>query len=497
MSVKNISSAILGVGVDDTTIDLFESQYPVPTGVSYNSYVFRDEKTAILDTVDARATDEWMANVTEALAGEKPAYLVVHHMEPAHGANVARLAALYPEMQVVGNAKTFQYMEQFFGAEAIAKERRVVVKDGESLSLGAHTLTFVFAPMVHWPEVMVSYESTEKVLFSADGFGRFGAVAKIDEKADWASEARRYYLNIVGKYGPQVQVLLKKAAALDIKTICPLHGPVLTGDLGKYLNYYDLWSSYKAEEPEKVLVASASIHGHTRAAAHILAEKLRAKGAKVVEIDLTRVDVSYAVTEAFRCGKTVLACATYDGFLFPPMENLLAHLKTKAYQSRTIALMETGTWAPKAAKLLRGEMDGFTNIEGVSVMAATNRADILDNALLRPGRFDRRITVDRPNLAGRLATLQVHTRNIRLAEDVNLDKIAQATAGCVGADLANLVNEAALRAVRKGRKAGNQNDLLAAFETVIAGSEKKGTVITQEEKRIFVFFVVGFFLVAV
>ena len=278
MSVKNISSAILGVGVDDTTIDLFESQYPVPTGVSYNSYVIRDEKTAILDTVDARATDEWMANVTEALAGEKPAYLVVHHMEPDHGANVARLAALYPEMQVVGNAKTFQYMEQFFGPEAIAKERRVVVKDGESLSLGAHTLTFVFAPMVHWPEVMVSYESTEKVLFSADGFGRFGAVAKFDEKADWASEARRYYLNIVGKYGPQVQALLKKAAALDIKTICPLHGPVLTGDLGKYLNYYDLWSSYKAEEPEKVLVASASIHGHTRAAAHILAEKAPGQG---------------------------------------------------------------------------------------------------------------------------------------------------------------------------------------------------------------------------
>ena len=237
MSVKNISSAILGVGVDDTTIDLFESQYPVPTGVSYNSYIIRDEKTAILDTVDVRATDEWMANVTEALAGEKPAYLVVHHMEPDHGANVARLAALYPEMQVVGNAKTFQYMEQFFGPEAIAKERRVVVKDGESLSLGAHTLTFVFAPMVHWPEVMVSYESTEKVLFSADGFGRFGAVARFDEKADWASEARRYYLNIVGKYGPQVQALLKKAAALDIKTICPLHGTMRFGELKKSIGH--------------------------------------------------------------------------------------------------------------------------------------------------------------------------------------------------------------------------------------------------------------------
>ena len=232
--------------------------------------------------------------------------------------------------------------------------------------------------MVHWPEVMVSYESTEKVLFSADGFGRFGAVAKFDEKADWASEARRYYLNIVGKYGPQVQALLKKAAALDIKTICPLHGPVLTGDLGKYLNYYDLWSSYKAEEPEKVLVASASIHGHTRAAAHILAEKLRAKGAKVVEMDLTRTDVSYAVTEAFRCGKTVLACATYDGFLFPPMENLLTHLKTKAFQSRTIALMENGTWAPMAAKLMRAELDGMKNITVcdtvVTLRSASNAA---------------------------------------------------------------------------------------------------------------------------
>ena len=285
MSVNKISEAILGVGVDDTTIDLFESQYPVPTGVSYNSYVILDEKTAVLDTVDARATEPWLENLTEALAGRKPDYLVVSHMEPDHGANIAKLAALYPEMQVVGNAKTFLYMDQFFGADAVAKERRVVVKDGESLSLGTHTLTFVFAPMVHWPEVMVSYESSEKVLFSADGFGRFGAVAKFDEKADWASEARRYYLNIVGKYGPQVQALLKKAAALDIRTICPLHGPVLTGDLGKYLNYYDIWSSYKPEEPEKILVASASIHGHTRAAAHTMAEKLRAKGAKVVEMD--------------------------------------------------------------------------------------------------------------------------------------------------------------------------------------------------------------------
>ena len=378
MSVKMISSAILGVGVDDTTIDLFESQYPVPTGVSYNSYVILDEKTAILDTVDARATDEWLQNLTEALGDRMPEYLIVSHMEPDHGANIARLAALYPEMKLVGNAKTFVFMEQFFGEQAIAPQRRVVVKEGDSLCLGSHTLHFVFAPMVHWPEVMVSYESSEKVLFSADGFGRFGAVCNYDANADWASEARRYYLNIVGKYGAQVQALLKKAAALEIATICPLHGPVLTEDLGKYLNYYDLWSSYKAEEPEKILVASASIHGNTRAAAHTMAQKLREQGAKVVEMDLTRTDVSYAVTEAFRCGKIVLACATYDGFLFPPMETLLAHLKTKNFQSRTVALMENGTWAPMAAKLMREELGKMKNIKVcenvVTIRSAANAA---------------------------------------------------------------------------------------------------------------------------
>ena len=378
MSVKKISNAILGIGVDDTTIDLFESQYPVPTGVSYNSYVILDEKVAVLDTVDERATDAWLANLTEALADRTPDYLVVSHMEPDHGANIARLAAKYPEMKVVGNAKTFLYMDQFFGADAVAAGRRVTVKDGESLSLGAHTLTFVFAPMVHWPEVMVSYESTEKVLFSADGFGRFGAVAKFDEKADWASEARRYFLNIVGKYGPQVQALLKKAAALEIATICPLHGPVLSGDLTPYLNYYDTWSSYRPEEPEKILVAFASIHGHTRAAAHTMAEKLRAKGAKVVEVDLARTDVSYAVTEAFRCGKMVLACATYDGFLFPPMENFLTHLKTKNFQNRIVGLMENGTWAPMAAKLMSAELGGMKNLTVcdtvVTIRSAANAA---------------------------------------------------------------------------------------------------------------------------
>ena len=378
MSVNKISNAILGIGVDDTTIDLFESQYPVPTGVSYNSYVILDEKVAVLDTVDERATDAWLANLTEALADRTPDYLVVSHMEPDHGANIARLAAKYPEMKVVGNAKTFLYMDQFFGADAVAAGRRVTVKDGESLSLGAHTLTFVFAPMVHWPEVMVSYESTEKVLFSADGFGRFGAVAKFDEKADWASEARRYFLNIVGKYGPQVQALLKKAAALEIATICPLHGPVLTGDLTPYLNYYDTWSSYRPEEPEKILVAFASIHGHTRAAAHTMAEKLRARGTKVVEMDLARTDVSYAVTEAFRCGKMVLACATYDGFLFPPMENFLTHLKTKNFQNRIVGLMENGTWAPMAAKLMSAELGGMKNLTlcdtVVTIRSAANAA---------------------------------------------------------------------------------------------------------------------------
>ncbi len=378
MCVKKVTDTILGVGVDDTTLDLFESQYPVPTGVSYNSYVILDEKVAVMDTVDARATDPWKENLTEALNGRTPDYLVVSHVEPDHAANVAALAAQYPAMQVVGNAKTFAFLDQFFGPDFVTADRRLTVKEGDTLPLGSHCLTFAFAPMVHWPEVMVSYESSEKVLFSADGFGRFGAVARFDEKADWASEARRYYLNIVGKYGPQVQALLKKAAALDIQTICPLHGPVLTGDLSRYFELYNTWSSYEAEEPEKILVASASIHGHTRAAAHAMADKLRAGGAKVVEIDLTRVDVSYAVTEAFRCGKMVLACATYDGFLFPPMENLLAHLKTKNFQKRTVALMENGTWAPMAAKLMRAELEGMKNItlceNVVTIRSAMNDA---------------------------------------------------------------------------------------------------------------------------
>ena len=363
MSMKKISEAILGVGVDDTTIDLFESQYPVPTGVSYNSYVILDEKTTILDTVDARATEPWLENLAEALGDCKPAYLVVSHMEPDHGANVAKLAALYPEMQVVGNAKTFQYMEQFFGADAIAPERRVVVKDGESLSLGTHTLTFVFAPMVHWPEVMVSYESSEKVLFSADGFGRFGAVAKFDENADWASEARRYYLNIVGKYGPQVQALLKKAAALDIKTICPLHGPVWRKNIGWFVDKYSKWSSYTPEQEGSVLIAYSSVYGHTENAAQVLATMLAERGVRNIAMyDVSVTHPSYVVAEAFRCSHLVFASTTYNAGIFCNMETALLDIAAHNLQNRTIALIENGSWAPTAGKLMRGILSKLKNV---------------------------------------------------------------------------------------------------------------------------------------
>ena len=368
-----ITKDILYVGVNDHLVDLFEGQYDVPNGMAYNSYLICDDKVAVMDSVDAHFTDEWITKIAAALGERTPDYLVVQHMEPDHSGSVAAFAQAYPGTTIVASAQAFNMMKAYFGTDYA--DRRVVVKEGDTLPLGTHTLHFVTAPMVHWPEVIMTYDDADKVLFSADAFGKFGA---LDVEEPWLPEARRYFIGIVGKYGVQVQAVLKKAAALDIATICPLHGPVLTGDLSKYLNYYDLWSSYKAEEPEKILVASASIHGHTRAAAHTLADKLRAKGAKVVEIDLTRVDVSYAVTEAFRCGKTVLACATYDGFLFPPMENLLAHLKTKAFQSRTIALMENGTWAPMAAKLMRAELESMKNItvceNVVTVCSAANAA---------------------------------------------------------------------------------------------------------------------------
>ena len=362
MSVKKISEAILGVGVDDTTIDLFESQYPVPTGVSYNSYVILDEKTAILDTVDNRATDAWLANLTEALGDRMPEYLVVSHMEPDHGANIARLAAKYPDMKVVGNAKTFVYMEQFFGPDAVAKERRVVVKDGESLSLGSHTLTFVFAPMVHWPEVMVSYESSEKVLFSADGLGKFGAL-DVEDPEGWACEARRYYFGIVGKFGAQVQALLKKAAAVDIQTVCPLHGPVLTGkELAEALRLYDIWSRYDVES-EGVMIAYASVYGNTEKAAQLLAEKLKEQGCpKVVLTCVQREGWAEAVEDAFRYGKLVLAAPTYNGFLFPAMREFIEHLTERNYQNRQVAFIENGSWAPAAAKEMKKLLEGCKNV---------------------------------------------------------------------------------------------------------------------------------------
>ena len=358
MNDTKVTDSILYIGADDKTIDLFESQYVVPNGISYNSYVILDEKVAVMDTVDARKTDEWLANLDSALGGRDVDYLVVSHMEPDHASNIQALAEKFPGMQVVGNAKTFSMISQFFDIDLTG--RSMTVKEGDSLSLGSHTLAFYMAPMVHWPEVMVTYESSEKVFFSADGFGKFGA---LDTEEDWACEARRYYFNIVGKYGAQVQALLKKAAALDIQIICPLHGPILKENLGYYIEKYDTWSSYRPED-EGVLVACASIHGNTAKAAAKLAEILEAKGAKkVVLTDLARCDIAEAVEDAFRYDKMVTLCATYDGGLFPCMEEFLQHLKSKAYQKRKVALVENGSWAPMAVKLMRGIFEGMKEIE--------------------------------------------------------------------------------------------------------------------------------------
>ena len=340
----SISESVLYIGADDHDIDLFESQYPVPNGVSYNSYLILDEKIAVMDTVDRRGTDQWLANLEEALDGRKPDYLVISHMEPDHAYNIGLLCDRYPEMKLVGNAKTFPMVSKFFQLDL--EGRTVTVAEGESLSLGTHTLTFYMAPMVHWPEVMVSYESAEKLLFSADGFGKFGA---LDVEEDWVREARRYYINIVGKYGVQVQALLKKAAGLDIAKVLPLHGPVLEGDLAPYLEKYDTWSSYRPED-KGVTLAYCSIHGNTQQAALLLQELLEAAGERVACFDLARRDMAEAVAAAFRYDKLVLACPTYDGGLFPPMEDFLAHLKSKNFQGRTVALIENGSWAPTAAK---------------------------------------------------------------------------------------------------------------------------------------------------
>lgn len=355
----NISDKIKYIGVDDTTIDLFESQYAVPDGVSYNSYVILDDKTAIMDTVDKRGMKDWENNLLNALDGRNADYVIIQHMEPDHAGSLARLIELFPEITVVGNAKTFVMINQFF--ENINIKNSLTVKEGDTLNLGSHTLTFVMAPMVHWPEVMVTYESSAKVLFSADGFGKFGALS-LTENADWACEARRYYFNIVGKYGAPVQTLLKKASALDIKTICPLHGPVLSDNLGYYLDLYNTWSSYQPES-KGVFIAYASIHGNTAYAAEQFAEMLRNKGVdNVVITDLSRCDIAEAVKDAFRYDRMVLAAASYDAGVFPIMQDFLHHLQAKAFQNRTVGLIENGSWAPTAAKTMRNILETMKNI---------------------------------------------------------------------------------------------------------------------------------------
>ncbi len=352
-----ITNDIRYVGVNDHQVDLFEGQYVVPNGMAYNSYVILDEKVAVMDTVDRNFTHQWLDNIQNTLAGRKPDYLVIQHMEPDHSANIANFLKVYPDTVVVSSAKAFTMMKQFFGDDYA--DRRVVVGEGSTLALGKHTLAFVTAPMVHWPEVIVTYDTCDKVLFSADGFGKFGA---LDVEEDWACEARRYYIGIVGKYGPQVQALLKKAAGLDISIICPLHGPVLTENLGYYINLYDIWSSYRVES-EGIVVAYTSVYGHTKAAVDLLVQKLQTKGCpKVVVHDLARTDMAEAVEDAFRYGKLVLATTTYNADIFPFMKEFIHHLTERNFQNRTIALVENGTWAPLAAKVMRGMFDGCKNL---------------------------------------------------------------------------------------------------------------------------------------
>ena len=352
-----ITNDIKYLGVNDHKVDLFEGQYVVPRGMAYNSYAIMDEKVAIMDTVDQNFTHEWLDNVQRTLGSRKPDYLVVQHMEPDHSANVANFLKVYPQAKVVSSAKAFMMMKNFFGDDY--GDRRVVVAEGDTLCLGRHTLTFVTAPMVHWPEVIVTYDSCDKVLFSADGFGKFGA---LDVEEDWAGEARRYYIGIVGKYGPQVQALLKKASKLDIAAICPLHGPVLTENLGYYLNLYNIWSSYRVES-EGVVIAYTSVYGHTKAAVELLAQKLQAKGCpKVVVHDLARGDMAEAVADAFRYGKLVLATTTYNADVYPFMKEFIHHLTERDFQNRTVALMENGSWAPLAAKVMRSMLEGSKNL---------------------------------------------------------------------------------------------------------------------------------------
>ena len=351
-----ITNDILYVGVNDHKVDLFEGQYDVPNGMAYNSYVIMDEKIAVMDTVDKNFLEPWMENIRRVLGDKKPDYLVVHHMEPDHSANIANFLAAYPEATVVSSAKAFAMMKNFFGNDFA--DRRIVVGEGDTLSLGKHVLTFVTAPMVHWPEVIVSYDSFDKVLFSADGFGKFGA---LDVEEEWACEARRYYIGIVGKYGAQVQALLKKAAGLDIAIICPLHGPVLTENLGYYINLYDIWSSYCVES-EGVVVAYTSVYGNTKEAAELLVKKLEEKGVEVSVHDLARTDMAEAVEDAFRYGKLVLATTTYNGDIFPFMKEYINHLTERNFQGRKIGFIENGSWAPVAARIMRKMLENSKNL---------------------------------------------------------------------------------------------------------------------------------------
>lgn len=373
MNKTYISESIKYIGVDDRETDLFEGQYIIPNGVSYNSYVIFDEKIAVMDTVDKIATDKWVENLEKALNGKAPDYLVISHMEPDHASNVKLFAEKYPNAKLVGNAKTFAYMPQFFNLNV--DDRKVVVKEGDTLELGQHTLTFIMAPMVHWPEVMVAYDSKDKVLFSADGFGKFGA---LDADEDWTCEARRYYFNIVGKYGAQVQALLKKTASLDIQTICPLHGPILNENLSYYIDKYDIWSSFRPED-KGVMIAYGSMHGNTKQAALELKALLEERGVqKVAVADLTRDDMAEAIEDAFRYDRLVVASPTYDGALFPAVEDFLYHLKIKNYQSRRVALIENGTWAPMAGKKMKEYFEGMKNITlcdtAVTVKSTLNEA---------------------------------------------------------------------------------------------------------------------------
>lgn len=370
-----ITNDIRYIGVNDHDIDLFEGQYIVPEGMAYNSYVIIDEKIAVMDTVSADFGEEWLANLENVLAGRKPDYLIIHHMEPDHSANIDKFISAYPEAAVVGNAKTFEMIDQFFGSGLC--KNRLAVKNGDTLSLGRHELTFIFAPMVHWPEVMMSYDAADKALFSADAFGKFGALDCQDK--EWDCEARRYYMGIVAKYGMQVQAVLKKAAALDIKMICPLHGPVLTGNLSHYTGLYDTWSSYGVES-DGVCIAYTSVYGNTKRAAELLAKKLEERGCKAAISDLARCDMAEAVEDAFRYEKLVLATTTYNADIFPFMRQFIDHLTERNYQNRTIGFIENGTWAPAAAKIMKAMFEKSKNINYIDTTVTLRSAMTEENA---------------------------------------------------------------------------------------------------------------------